>query len=66
MDEAAVTVDLEKRAAILKKAETIFMRDLPFLPLMYYGSKNLVSDKVSGFETNLLDVHPSRFVKINK
>lgn len=66
MDEAAVTVDLEKRAGILKKVETIFMRDLPFLPLMYYGSKNLVSDKVSGFETNLLDIHPSRFVKISK
>lgn len=66
MDEAEVTVDLEKRAEILKKAETIFMRDLPFMPLMYYGSKNLVSDKVSGFEDNLLDIHPSRYIKISK
>ncbi|WP_068317997.1 peptide ABC transporter substrate-binding protein [Polycladidibacter hongkongensis] len=66
MDEAAATVDLEKRAGILKKAEELFMRDLPFLPLMYYGSMNLVSDKVGGFEDNLLNVHPSRFITISE
>ena len=66
MDEAAGTVDLEKRAAILKQAETIFMRDLPFIPLMYYGSLNLVSDKVAGFEDNLLNIHPSRWISISE
>lgn len=64
MDEAARTVDLEKRADILKQAETLFMRDLPFIPLMYYGSMNLVSDKVSGFEDNLLNIHPTRWISI--
>ena len=64
MDEASATVDLEKRAAILKSAEKIFMEDLPFIPMMYYGSMNLVSDKVSGFEDNLLNVHPSRWISI--
>jgi len=64
MDQAAVTVDLEKRADILKQAETLFMRDLPFIPLMYYGSMNLVSDKVSGFEDNLLNIHPTRWMSI--
>jgi oligopeptide transport system substrate-binding protein len=66
MDEAAVTVDLEKRAAILKQAEAIFMRDLPFIPLMYYGSMNLVSDKLHGFEDNLLNVHPSRWMSVSE
>ncbi|MGI9523712.1 MAG: peptide ABC transporter substrate-binding protein [Hyphomicrobiaceae bacterium] len=61
---AAKTVDLKKRAQILKKAETIFMRDLPFIPIMYYGSINLVSDSVSGFEDNLLNVHPTRWIRI--
>jgi oligopeptide transport system substrate-binding protein len=56
MDEAAKTVDLEKRAEVLQQAEALFMRDLPFIPLMYYGSMNLVSDKVSGFEDNLLKI----------
>ncbi|MEP2707713.1 MAG: peptide ABC transporter substrate-binding protein [Roseibium sp.] len=64
MDEAAKTVDLEKRADILKQAETLFMRDLPFIPLMYYGSMNLVSDKVSGFEDNLLNIHPTRWISL--
>ncbi|TYC67267.1 peptide ABC transporter substrate-binding protein [Stappia sp. BW2] len=66
MDEAAVTVDLEKRADILKQAEEIFMRDLPFIPMMYYGSMNLVSDKVAGFEDNLLNIHPSRWMSISE
>ncbi|WP_417669572.1 peptide ABC transporter substrate-binding protein [Roseibium sp.] len=66
MDEAAATVDLEKRADILKQAETLFMRDLPFIPLMYYGSMNLVSTKVSGFENNLLNIHPTRWMSISE
>lgn len=66
MDEAAVTVDLEKRADILKKAEELFMRDLPFIPMMYYGSMNLVSDKMAGFEDNLLNIHPSRWMSISE
>ncbi|KND21164.1 ABC transporter substrate-binding protein [Pannonibacter phragmitetus] len=66
MKEAADTTDLEKRAAILKEAETIFMRDLPFIPMMYYASKNLVSPKLKGFETNLMDVHPTRWMSISE
>ncbi|WP_420411403.1 peptide ABC transporter substrate-binding protein [Roseibium sp.] len=66
MDKAAATVDLEVRAGILRQAEEMFMRDLPFVPLMYYGSMNLVSDKVSGFEDNLLNVHPSRWMSISQ
>ncbi|MBO0345350.1 peptide ABC transporter substrate-binding protein [Roseibium limicola] len=66
MDEAATTVDLEKRAAILKQAEAIFMRDLPFIPLLYYSSMNLVSDKLQGFEDNLLNVHLSRWMSVSE
>lgn len=66
MDEAAKTGDLEKRAAILKQAEELFMRDLPFIPLMYYGSMNLVSDKVAGYEDNLQDIHPTRWMSISE
>lgn len=66
MDQAAATVDLEKRSEILKQAEEMFMRDLPFIPLMYYGSMNLVSDSVSGFEDNLQNVHPTRWMSISE
>lgn len=66
MDKAAMTVNLEERAKILFEAETIFMRDLPFIPLMYYGSLSLVSNKLQGWEDNLLNVHPSRWMSISE
>lgn len=64
MDEAAKTIDLEKRAGILKQAETIFMRDLPYIPLLYYGSLSLVSNKLEGWQDNLLNIHPTRYMRI--
>ena len=66
MDKAAATVDLEERAKILYQAEEIFSKELPYLPLMYYGSLSLVSDKLHGWEDNLLNVHPSRWMSIDE
>ena len=66
MDQAAAETDLDKRANILKQAEEIFMRDLPFIPLMYYGSLSLVSDKLEGWEDNIQNVHPTRFMAIKE
>ena len=37
-------------------------RDLCILPLLYYSYKNVVSSKVKGFEPNVMDVHPTRFL----
>jgi oligopeptide transport system substrate-binding protein len=54
----------KRRAQLLQQAEALFMRDLPFIPLMYYGSMNLVSDTVSGFEDNLQNIHPTRWMSI--
>ena len=42
------------------------MRDLPFSPLMYYGSLSLVSDKLVGWEDNIQNVHPTRFMSIKE
>ncbi|MBL4786396.1 MAG: peptide ABC transporter substrate-binding protein [Cohaesibacteraceae bacterium] len=64
MDEAAATVDLVKRAGILKQAEVIFMRDLPFIPLLYYGSLSMVSDKLQGWNDNIQNVHASRWMSV--
>ncbi|MHB2166161.1 peptide ABC transporter substrate-binding protein [Alsobacter sp. R-9] len=65
MKKAAATKDLTERAKVLQQAEAIFLRDQPYIPLMFYGSKNLVSPKVSGYETNTLDRHLSRFLTIS-
>jgi oligopeptide transport system substrate-binding protein len=64
MKKAAATKDLTARAAVLRQAEAIFVNEQPYIPLLFYGSKSLVSDKVSGFETNTLDRHLSRYMSI--
>ncbi len=64
MDQAADTVDLDERAAILKQAEELFMQDLPFIPLMYYGSMSMVSPQLQGWEDNLQNVHATRWMSI--
>jgi len=64
MKKAAATKDLTARAAVLKEAEAIMVNDQPLLPLMFYGSKNLVSPKVEGYQPNVLDRHLSRFLSI--
>jgi oligopeptide transport system substrate-binding protein len=64
MKKAGAETDLAKRAETMLAAEKIFMRDVPFIPVMYYGSKNLVSSKLEGWHTNLRDAHASRFLSI--
>lgn len=64
MKRAAATIDLEARAKILHDAEAVYMAAQPVMPLMFYTSKNLVSPKLKGYEDNLRDAHPSRFMSI--
>lgn len=64
LDKAAATVDLTERAEILAEAERLFLRDVPQVPLLYYSSMNLVSDKLQGWEPNIQDVHGSRFISL--
>ena len=66
MDQAAATTDLDERAGILQEAEALFMRDLPFIPLLYYSSLSLVSDKLIGWEDNIQNVHASRWMSIDE
>jgi oligopeptide transport system substrate-binding protein len=64
MDEAAATTDLVARAKILQQAESLFMQDLPFIPLLYYSSRSLVSPDLQGWEDNIQNVHPTRFLSL--
>lgn len=66
MRRAATETNMEDRIKVLFAAETIFMHDLPYIPILYYGSKNLVSNKLQGWQTNLKDVHPTRFLTLAK
>jgi oligopeptide transport system substrate-binding protein len=64
MKLGADEVDLAKRAAILREADAILAADMPWIPLMYYSTKNLVSPKLVGFEQNLRGAIPTRFLSL--
>ena len=66
MKAAAETTDLAARAEILAEAERIFLADLPSIPILYYSSRALVSDRVSGWEDNLLDNHATRWLSLSE
>ncbi len=63
MAKAAASTDPAERMKDLSDAEAIGVaRDLCVLPLLYYGYHNVVSNKVKGWEENVMDVHPTRYM----
>ena len=64
MAEAAQETDLAARAAILAEAERIYLTEVPTIPILYYSSRALVADAVSGWEDNLLDNHATRWLSV--
>ncbi len=64
MRTAADDLNLESRARTLNAAEAMLMRDLPFIPLLYYSNRNLISAKLSGFIPNLRGANATRFMTL--
>jgi peptide/nickel transport system substrate-binding protein/oligopeptide transport system substrate-binding protein len=64
MQAAANEPDPEKRSALLHQAEQLFLNEQPYLVLLAYASHNLVSKKLVGWETNVIDHHPGRYISI--
>jgi oligopeptide transport system substrate-binding protein len=60
--KAAAEADSGQRMKALSDAEGIAMRDLCVMPLLYYSYKNIVMSRVKGWEANIMDVHPTRFL----
>lgn len=66
MDAAAAAGnDPAKRFEELAAAEKILVDDLANMPLLYYSYHNIVSPKLEGWQENVMDVHPSRFIAKN-
>lgn len=66
MAEASRSLDLDRRAEILRKAEAIAMAEQPVTPIYFYVSRNLVQPWVKGWTTNIVDVHPTRFLRVER
>ena len=64
MTKAEKETDLVRRGAALSAAEAILLEETPYLPLLFYSSKNLVSPKVEGWQSNVLDRHLARYISI--
>ncbi|GAA2861754.1 peptide ABC transporter substrate-binding protein [Aminobacter sp. P9b] len=63
MDKAAAAGGKpEERMKDMQEAERIVLEDTGFIPILYYSYKNLVSSKLKGFDENVMDVHPTRFI----
>jgi oligopeptide transport system substrate-binding protein len=65
LDQAASTQDLDKREALLEKAENTALDDYALVPLLYYVTRNLVNPEITGWQDNAEDDHPSRWVKFH-
>ena len=60
LDAALEEAEPKARAALMRKAESILMQDMPILPLYYYSSRALVRPNVTGWRDNSVHTHPSR------
>ncbi len=63
---ARTETDVSERATFLAKAEQILLADQPVIPLYFYVSKHLVRDTVAGWAPNVLDEHPSKYLRPQK
>jgi len=54
------TADLTERNAIMKEAEKQLVADMPILPLYFYVTRSLVSQRIGGWYDNIDDIHPTR------
>jgi len=55
----------DKRRTFLHEAEAFLLDEQPDLVLLTFKSRNLVSPKLQGWEENIRDDHPGRFISIS-
>ncbi|MGL6211203.1 MAG: peptide ABC transporter substrate-binding protein [Paracoccaceae bacterium] len=65
MANAAASADPVERMDLLSDAEQLAVaEELCIMPLLHYGYHSVVSDKVKGWEPNIMDIHPTRFMSV--
>ena len=61
--DAEAATDLQEQMRLYAVAEAEVLRDDPIVPLYFFVSKHLVAPYIAGFESNVLDRHPSRYLR---
>lgn len=64
LSKAAAEGDTTRRAEQIATAERILLNDQPIAPLYFYVSKHLVRPSLEGYQQNVLDRHPSKYLRI--
>lgn len=62
LDIATAERDPAERQRLMQVAEDIMIDDQPLVPIYYYGSRNLIQPNIAGWQANIANVHPSRFL----
>lgn len=62
--QAAKEIKPNKRWELFQKAEDILLEELPVIPLYVYTRLYLLSNDVKGWEPNIEDVHPLKYVSL--
>ena len=63
LSEAEAATEPQEQMRLYALAEAEMLGDDPIVPLYFFVSKHLVAPGVSGFEGNVLDRHPSRYLQ---
>ena len=66
MDAAENEPDPAKRGRALAGAETIALKDYPWVPLRFPAQSDLVSPKVKGWSANARDFQRSRWLRVER
>ena len=65
LDQSAKELDPAKRVGRMRDAERILLADLPVIPIYFYVSRALVKPYISGWKSNIMGVHPTRWIKLS-
>ena len=61
--KAGNTKDPSERYGLLQQAETIFLNEVPAIPIYWYATNRVVSTDVEGWHHKLLDNHPYKALR---
>ena len=64
--QAAGEIDVARRRSLLEEAERLMLEDQPLLPLYFYVGKHLVKPSIKGWQNNVMNVHFSKNLSIER
>ena len=64
LSSAGAETSPDLAAPMMGNAESMLIGDYPIAPLYFFVSKHLVKPHIGGFEDNVTDRHPSRFLYV--